>query len=441
MSQPTQTPKQQFLQTALLMIAIFLGLQLVCNSQKPAADARTPTEVFSAMQKLNSEIRDVSIAQQGTAYSSKITTEVNAKRMTEEEGRKARLHGQLLVVDTQFKGGLARESTVKLNAAYVSMVNLKKQFGRDPLWTTPFAVAPFRLEPRTQVTPEQLYKDVEDKLNALYKDDMVIGFIPGYDLIDALVKATGKVPGFSYMFARASFACIVRGIVWPLAQRQLMWSRQMSQLQPIMKELREKYKAPSQQQELQAKMMGVYKEYGINPAAGCLPMLLQIPLFLIVYQCMLHYRFEFKNGVFLWINPAASANSNGFFAPSLGDMDYILLCIYGVSMVVATLLQPVTDPNAVKQQRIIGVAVAILVTVMMFFWPLPSAFVLYWIFTNVLSTIQSLRAYRMPLPPLQKVNAPGGGVYPQSGGAATMNGTFEKTGAPKVQKPKGKKKR
>ncbi len=216
----------------------------------------------------------------------------------------------------------------------------------------------------------------------------------------------------------------------------------MSQLQPIMKELKEKYKSPSQQQELQLKTMELYKEYGINPAAGCIPMAFQIPLFLIVYQCMLHYRFEFKNGVFLWINPAASQASHGFFAASLGEMDKILLVIYGVSMLVASLLQPVNDPNAVKQQRTIGVVVAMAVTVMMFFWPLPSAFVLYWIFTNVFSTIQSLRAYRLPLPPLQKVNAPGGGVYPQSAnGAPTANGAFNHTGAPKVQKPKPKKKR
>jgi YidC/Oxa1 family membrane protein insertase len=63
----------------------------------------------------------------------------------------------------------------------------------------------------------------------------------------------------------------------------------------------------------------------------------------------------------------------------------------------------------------------------MFFWPLPSAFVLYWVFTNVFATIQMLRAYRMPAPPLVKVNAPGGGVYPtdltKTNGAITGKGT------------------
>ena len=86
---------------------------------------------------------------------------------------------------------------------------------------------------------------------------------------------------------------------------------------------------------------------------------------------------------------------------------------------------------------------SVMFTVMMFtgVFPVPAAFVLYWIGTNVLATIQSLRAYRLPLPPLVKVNAPGGGVFP-TGGAANglLNGSSGKTGAPQMHKPKKKKK-
>lgn len=84
-------------------------------------------------------------------------------------------------------------------------------------------------------------------------------------------------------------------------------------------------------------------------------------------------------------------------------------------MVIATYLQPVTDPNNVKQQRMMGIGVSVMVTVMMFFYPLPSAFVLYWIFLNIFSTLQSLRAYRLPVPPLQKVATVAGGVRSKSG--------------------------
>lgn len=209
----------------------------------------------------------------------------------------------------------------------------------------------------------------------------------------------------------------------------------MQQLQPLVKELREKYEG----QELHLKMMELYKEYGINPASGCLPMLVQLPLFFFVYQCMLQYQFDFSNGTFLWINPAMGTATHGFTARSLGAMDVPMLIIYGVSMIVTTFLAPISDPTQLKQQRIIGVVMAVMFTIGMYFYPLPSAFVLYWIFTNILSTIQSIRAYRMPVPPLQKVNAPHGAVYPNGSSTnGASDGLFKSTGAPKVQKPKKK---
>ena len=84
-------------------------------------------------------------------------------------------------------------------------------------------------------------------------------------------------------------------------------------------------------------------------------------------------------------------------------------------MVSATLLTPVSDPSQAKQQRLMGAGVSIIFTVFMFTgaFPVVSGFVLYWTFTNILATTQSLRAYRMPLPPLVKINAQGGGVLPK----------------------------
>jgi len=84
-------------------------------------------------------------------------------------------------------------------------------------------------------------------------------------------------------------------------------------------------------------------------------------------------------------------------------------------MVTATLLTPVSDPSQAKQQRWMGAGISIIFTFFMFTgaFPVVSGFVLYWTFTNILATAQSLRAYRMPLPPLLKLNAQGGGVLPR----------------------------
>ena len=226
----------------------------------------------------------------------------------------------------------------------------------------------------------------------------------------------------------------------------------MSQLSPLLAEIKEQYtdkktKQVINPQEFQKRTMELYGEYGINPMAGCFPALIQIPFFLLIYNCMLHYQFEFQKGVFAWINPTLSQATGGFIAPNLGQRDYILIGIYAISMVVTTMLAPIStsDPAQAKQQKLIGIGMSVLFSVIMFFWPLPSAFVLYWVFLNVFATMHMLYAYRLPPPPLQKVNAPGGGIFPitpkpQTGGG---NGVSAKkptkgTGAPVKHRPKKK---
>jgi YidC/Oxa1 family membrane protein insertase len=204
-----------------------------------------------------------------------------------------------------------------------------------------------------------------------------------------------------------------------------MFGRQMMQLQPLAAEIKKQYEGkPEKQAEMQKSLMALYAEYGVNPAAGCLPALVQIPLFLTVYQFMLLYQFDFSKGTFAWVNPNTSQMfPHGFVAPNLGTLDPALIIIYGVMMIVSTLLTPQSDPMQAKQQRLMGVGISIFFTVSMFFgfFPVPGAFVLYWIFLLILSTLQALRAYRLPVAPLQKVNTSAGGVHP-----TTFSGKWQK---------------
>jgi YidC/Oxa1 family membrane protein insertase len=234
-----------------------------------------------------------------------------------------------------------------------------------------------------------------------------------------------------------------------------MWGRQMARLGPYIKEIKERFtdKKSSQitdQQGYTAETMKLYKEYGMNPFSGCGPAIIQIPLFLTVYQCMQHYRFEFTKGFFLWMNPGAGSFLGIPLAPNLGERDYIMVFLYGISMVVSTLLQPVSDPSNARQGRLMGLGIALLFSVMMFFWPLPSAFVVYWTFTNILSTTQALIAYRLPLPPLEKKQSVKGGALPfdklinttssdPNGIGKTDSSFFSTRGAPKQNNKKKKK--
>ena len=447
-----QPAKKSPFQTIITMTVLYLGFLLIFQTfNKPSA----PTVVdLAKLQDLNGRVQDLTIAQELPHYKSSLDEDVKKGKLTAADAEKLYLQAEVLVADTQYKGGMRLDDYNRLTLAYQVLHDKKKDLQRTGLWDAQVAVTPtpklvyvkdgqvIDRDPNGQfkadsVIPSVFYETIHSTLSKMLKEQPVVGLIPGYQEMDFLVHLTGANPSFSYALAALLLALCVRGVVYPLAQKQLMWSRQMSQLTPLVNELKAKF--GSDQQELQVKIMALYKEYGINPYAGCGPMLLQMPLFLIIYQCMVHYRFEFTKGLFLWVNPAVAATTNGLTAPNLGERDYVLLSIYLVSMVVTTFLTPVSDPANFKQQRMMGVGMSLFFGIMMFFWVVPSAFVLYWIFTNVIATTQSLRAYRLPLPPLVKVNGPNGTVLPAEG-IPTLNGRSQSTGVPQTHKPKKKKK-
>ena len=418
MSKPAQ--KGNFLQTALFIAMLFMGYNLLVLRPNQAAKT-APADLFAKMTSANANVNDMTIVTLSREYQSYINDEQKAGRLTEAHAEAKKIESTILVADTQYKAGLLANDTSRVRAAYYTLSSNQKKLLDKPEWkdnkVKTYTTAEYEKKDwgkPLEWAGQDLYAAVVSELSARNKSDLIWGFIPGgYQLIDFLVHLTGAIPSISYAFAAFLLALVVRALVYPLTQKQLMFSRQMTQLAPLVKGHKEKYKNDPQQ--LNVKTMELYREYGVNPLAGCFPAMIQMPLFLGVYQCMLHYQFEFSHGTFLWINHDMSVRTGGFIAPDLGRLDYILILIYGVSMIVTTLLQPVTDPNNIKQQRMIGLSFAIMVPISLLIgiFPVAGAFVLYWTFTNILATAQSLRAYRMPMQPLVKVNAPGGGTYPQ----------------------------
>ncbi|MBS1709138.1 MAG: membrane protein insertase YidC [Armatimonadetes bacterium] len=450
MSQPAN-PKGNFMQSLLLMMVLFMGFQIFMQSRQPgmADDTRKASEVWADMVKDNAEAKDLSIAKKLPVYEAKFKKEAEEAKTPKEEVDKQLWRAMLLVSDTEFRSGLEHPETslAKISRAYQSLKNKFEQNYGTPMWDVTVPVAPYKEGWPTQQSAATMYKTLVDDLSVRHKHELVWGFVPGYQLIDFLVGITGRVPTFSYWFAPLLLAVVVRGAIWPLAQKQFMWGKQMQQLQPYVKELEAKHKDKegriADQAGYQADIMKLYKEYGINPFSGCAPLAIQIPFFLTIYQCMLHYQFEFTKGAFLWINPTATKLGFIPVAPNLGERDYILITIYGISMVITQMLTPVSDISNQKQQRMMGLGVSIFVAVSMFFYTLPSAFVLYWIFTNIFATSQSLLVNRMHLPPLEKKMTIAGGVVPVDAATVGKNGVdpgfFSKTGTTKSHKPKKKK--
>jgi YidC/Oxa1 family membrane protein insertase len=420
-------PRSNFLQILLITALIFMGIQLFMGPQR-TADPRSADQIWTSLQQMNRDLKDVSIQSEFMKWERKYTDTAKANKVPESEIQDKILAGALLVADTKFKSGLYRDQLFKegkatQNYAFAKITRaydfLKPRFETNytlPRWkNVEVAVTPFGPLTATTITPDSLYNSLVADLSPRNKAEPVFGFIPGYQFIDALVKLTGSAPGFSYAFACFILALIVRAIIWPLAQKQLMWGRQMQQLQPMIKELEAKHKDPKTKQvrdqnAYSQEVFGLYGKYGINPFAGCWPALIQLPLFLTVYQCMLHYKFEFTKGVFAWINPSSTTFLGIPIAPNLGEKDMILIAIYGVTMILATFTTPVSDITQAKQQRLLGLSIAVIFSISMFFISIPSAFVLYWTFTNILSTAQSFIAYRLlPAPPLVEVSTTVGG--------------------------------
>lgn len=471
MSRPQPTPQSNFIQILLIFGMVYLGFQLFMAPGRENADERTSAEVLSEMQAMNRDLRDYSMTQTLRLYENKVRAEAKGNAEAEAAADQKVLEAYVLYADTALKSAVYRDQRVqdnraqtnygyqKLNRAYDTFKPKFEALNKEAAWKeTVVTVFPTEEFPETEKTPEQVYAQMVSTLSPLAKAEPVFGFIPGYQVIDFLVNLTGAQAWFSYAFAAFLLAVVVRAIIWPLAQKQFIWGRRMQQLSPFMKEIQEKYKGKGKQltQQQQVKMneeiMGLYKEYGMNPFSGCGPMFIQLPFFLAVYQCMIHYKFEFTKGYFLWIQPGADRFLGIPLAPNLGERDYILVVIYMISMVVSTLMMPVSDPTNYKQQKLMGIGIAVLFSVFMFFYSLPSAFILYWIFTNILSTGQSLLAHRVELPPLEKTSTSEGGAIPtklaeddEKNGKSTNGqvdpGFFGKTGTPKANKAKKKKKR
>ncbi|MDR3710479.1 MAG: YidC/Oxa1 family membrane protein insertase [Capsulimonadaceae bacterium] len=210
---------------------------------------------------------------------------------------------------------------------------------------------------------------------------------PLYKLIDFCVNLTGA-QHYSYWLALAMIAILVRLILTPLTIKQYKGMREMQRLQPLLKEIQAKYdKDPALKNQ---KMMELYKEHNASPMSGCGPMLLQLPVYYYMYQAIVQYQYHFSHGTFLWINGATATWAQhiypGVVGRNLAEQDMILLFIYSISMYVTQRMMPATDPTQAESQKMMSGMMSVFFFIMFIQWHFPSAFVLYWLFSNILGT-------------------------------------------------------
>ncbi|TAN37979.1 MAG: membrane protein insertase YidC [Verrucomicrobia bacterium] len=188
----------------------------------------------------------------------------------------------------------------------------------------------------------------------------------------------------NYGLAIMLLTILIRVIFWPLTHKGTQSMKRMQAVQPLMKEIREKYKDNAQKQ--QQEMMKLYKEHKINPLGGCLPMVIQIPVFIALFV-VLRSAIELRFAGFLWIKDLSEAENLfpfGFSIPLLGwSAINILPILMAVTMFWQQKLTPSTgDP---QQQKIMMIMP---VMMLFFFYNFAAGLSLYWTTNQILMIVQ-----------------------------------------------------
>jgi len=231
-----------------------------------------------------------------------------------------------------------------------------------------------------------------------YKDLPLLGWMAA-PFSKILMSALVKIQSFTgnYGIAIILITLIIRIIIWPLHNKSQRTMKRMSLLGPKMTELREKFK--DNPQKMNTELMKLYKDYGVNPFGGCLPIFLQMPIFLGFFQ-MLRSAVELRHESFLWVDDLSLPDTL-FTIPGLGIPFNLLPILMGITMVIQMKVTPKAGDKT--QQKIFMFMPLIFLVICYNF---ASALALYWTSQNIISTIQTLITKRMPDPVLKKKEAP-----------------------------------
>jgi YidC/Oxa1 family membrane protein insertase len=230
----------------------------------------------------------------------------------------------------------------------------------------------------------------------------IIGFcskilLTSLNAIHAGVESVSFLAKWSYGYALILLTLVIKTLLWPMQNKATNSMKRMGLLQPKMQEIRDKYK--DDPTRMNTEVMKLYKDYGVNPLSGCLPMLIQIPIFFGFYN-MLGKAVELRNSKFLWVDDLSLPDTVWHF-PWVGWPLNILPLLMAATMFWQMSLSPKSgDP---MQQRIFMFMPLIFIA---FCYNFASALALYWTVQNLFSVVQLYATRNQAPPTLQKVTAP-----------------------------------
>lgn len=186
-----------------------------------------------------------------------------------------------------------------------------------------------------------------------------------------------KITG-SFGWAIIALTVIVKLIFWPITHKSNQSMKKLQQIQPMIKALKEKYK--DDKQKLNMKTMELYKEQKVNPLGGCLPIVIQIPVFFALYWT-LDGAIELRHTSFLWATDLTQPDTIGHI---LGIPINPLAIAMALTMFIQQKMTPMVTTDPVQAKMMLFMPLVMLV----FLYSLPSGLTLYWTISQVISIVQ-----------------------------------------------------
>ena len=202
----------------------------------------------------------------------------------------------------------------------------------------------------------------------------------------------------SYGWSILALTAIIKIVLWPLQNKANLSMRRMSLLNPKIQELREKYK--DDPTRMNQEVMRLYKDYGINPVGGCLPMMIQIPIFFGLFK-MLGQAVELRNAQFFWVHDLSQPDTVGYLPVLDWPINIIPLCMAATQIWLMAMTPKTGDAT---QRRVMMFTPLIFLFICYNF---AAALALYYTAQNLFSIVQFYYNKRQPLPTLEK-RAPAG---------------------------------
>ena len=259
----------------------------------------------------------------------------------------------------------------------------------SPVVTTRYVQSMERLDPGKQISysftffmgPKSLKlltsygNNLKKAINFGWFDVLAKPCLMGMNLIHGIIP--------NYGIAIMLLTLVIKLVFWPLGTKSYRSMNDMKKLQPLMMEMREKYK--DDKQRMNKEVMGLYKTYKVNPMSGCLPMIVQMPIFFALYR-MLYQAIELRHAPFMgWINDLSAPDRLLHFDFAIPFMQApygipVLTIIMGATMFLQQKMSPSTgDPTQAKMMMLMPLFMTFI------FINFPAGLVLYWLVNNVLS--------------------------------------------------------